>query len=116
MGVYIDKIDLVRLSEIRVAPARSVLDVLQGFNLIEIDLVRCGECKWWNRDGKRKDGKGWCENAICGLTKPNAFCSYGERRADCEDETDEEWYDWRDEQEYEDRWERRADEHNTERD
>ena len=47
-----------------------------------IDIVKCGECKWWNRDGKRKDGKGWCENAICGLTKPNAFCSYGERRAD----------------------------------
>ena len=47
-----------------------------------IEIVTCGECKWWNRDGKRKDGKGWCENAICGLTKPNAFCSYGERRAD----------------------------------
>lgn len=47
-----------------------------------IDIVTCGECKWWNRDGKRKDGKGWCENAICGLTKPNDFCSYGERRAD----------------------------------
>ena len=47
-----------------------------------IDIVKCGECKWWNRDGKRKDGKGWCENAICGLTKSNAFCSYGERRAD----------------------------------
>ena len=48
----------------------------------QIDLVRCGECKWWNRDDKRKDGKGWCENVICGLTKLNAFCSYGERRAD----------------------------------
>ena len=47
-----------------------------------IDIVTCGECKWWSRDGKRKDGKGWCENVICGLTKPNAFCSYGERRAD----------------------------------
>lgn len=47
-----------------------------------IDIVTCGECKWWDRDGKRKDGKGWCENVICGLTKPNAFCSYGERRAD----------------------------------
>lgn len=47
-----------------------------------IEIVTCGECKWWNRDGKRKDGKGWCENVICGLTKPNAFCSYGERRFD----------------------------------
>ena len=26
------------------------------------------------------------------------------------DETDEEWYNWRDEQEYEDRWERRTNE------
>lgn len=51
----------------------------QSCSLIEI--VTCGECKWWNRDGKRKDGKGWCENVICGLTKHNAFCSYGERRA-----------------------------------
>ena len=33
--------------------------------------------------------------------------------SDCEDETNEEWYDWRDKQEYEDRWERRADEPNT---
>ena len=47
-----------------------------------IDIVTCGECKWWSRDGKRKDGKGWCENVICGITKPNAFCSYGERRSD----------------------------------
>ena len=47
-----------------------------------IDIVRCGECKWWSRDGKRKDGKGWCENVICGITKHNAFCPYGERRSE----------------------------------
>ena len=47
-----------------------------------IEIVTCGECKWWSRDGKRKDGKGWCENVICGITKPNAFCSYGERRSE----------------------------------
>lgn len=45
--------------------------------LIEIDLVRCGEC---NRSGT--DG----ENTFCmwlgALRKPTDFCSYGERRAD----------------------------------
>lgn len=77
MGVYIDKIDLMRLSKIRVAPARSVLDVLQGFNLIEIDLVRCGECKWFINEGSV---------TICDTheqyIEPTDFCSYGERRTD----------------------------------
>ena len=61
---------------------RDIHDNILEAKVTDLDLVKCGECKWWNRDGKRKDGKGWCENAICGLTKPNAFCSYGERRAD----------------------------------
>lgn len=29
------------------------------------------------------------------------------------EQTDEEWYDWRDKQEYEDRWERRTDDSDT---
>lgn len=49
--------------------------------LIEIGLVRCGEC---NRSGT--DG----ENTFCmwlgALRKPTDFCSYGERRSD--DNTD----------------------------
>lgn len=47
--------------------------------LIEIDIVRCGECKWGNKDN---EGTLWCEHAIGGIMKPTDFCSYGERRAD----------------------------------
>lgn len=79
MGVYIDKIDLMRLSKIRVAPARSVLDVLQGFNLTEIDLVRCGECKWSYTD--ERDGLMWCKVHMSHYrVNADHFCSYGEPR------------------------------------
>ena len=43
--------------------------------LIEIDLVRCGECNHSGTDG---------ENTFCmwlgALRKPTDFCSYGERK------------------------------------
>lgn len=44
--------------------------------LIEIDLVRCGECRHWYRNNPPIDEE-------CDML-PNAddFCSYGERRAD----------------------------------
>ena len=45
--------------------------------LIEIDLVRCGECKWWN--------KGFCNNGRADANlklEGNCFCDEGERRAD----------------------------------
>ena len=60
-----------------------------------------------------------CDSRWSHTTIETPYCSQcgakmdGERRTDEQDETDEEWYDWRDEQEYEDRWERRADEPNT---
>lgn len=49
--------------------------------LIEIDLVRCGECEYWT---------GYCTNKIwqsptddyLPQTYADDFCSYGERRAD----------------------------------
>ena len=51
------------------------MDMLMG--LINIDLVRCGECNHSGTDG---------ENTFCmwlgALRKPTDFCSYGERRAD----------------------------------
>lgn len=53
--------------------------ILDDCPLIEIDLVRCGECKWGNKDN---EGTLWCEHAIGGIMKPTDFCSYGERRAD----------------------------------
>ena len=42
-----------------------------------IDIVTCGECKYWSID---EQGVAWCEHAIGGLTEPDDFCSYGERR------------------------------------
>ena len=44
-----------------------------------IEIVRCGECKWGNKDN---EGTLWCEHAIGGIMKPTDFCSYGERRND----------------------------------
>lgn len=40
-------------------------------------LVRCKECKRWNTSGCRQ-GVGECEWAYY-MTKPDDFCSYGER-------------------------------------
>ena len=42
-----------------------------------IDLVRCSECKYWNNKDCR-EGVGECEWAYY-MTKPDDFCSYGER-------------------------------------
>lgn len=44
--------------------------------LSTIDLVRCGECKWYDKDFKDcnvRDSYGW-------EYKPTDFCSYGERK------------------------------------
>lgn len=47
----------------------------QGCPLIEIDLVRCGECM------KHKNHNGKC-TIWDRTTKRNFYCEYGERRAD----------------------------------
>ena len=47
------------------------------YRVIDLDLVRCGECKWGNKDN---EGTLWCEHAIGGIMKPTDFCSYGERK------------------------------------
>lgn len=46
-------------------------------------LVRCGECKWWNKEhyqGKH-DTLNYCENWE-NLSFKTDYCSYGERRTD----------------------------------
>lgn len=83
MGVYIDKIDLMRLSKICMTPTRSVLDVLQGYRIIEIDLVRCKDCKHYDTESRTFP----CCTDIFGAVRymeADGFCSKGERRADCE--------------------------------
>ena len=49
--------------------------------LIEIDLVRCGECKHYDEDGW---GYGNCQRSSVDYlrTADEDFCSYGERRTD----------------------------------
>lgn len=53
----------------------------------QIDIVRCGECKWWVKDGNDSFGYAmFCEHDCSlggqGIKKPTDFCSYGERRTD----------------------------------
>ena len=78
MGVCINKAEL--LKELSVIPDRPVRSAMQIIKILPtIDLIRCGECKWGNKDN---EGTLWCEHAIGGIMKPTDFCSYGERRND----------------------------------
>ena len=78
MGAYINKAEL--LKELSVIPDRPVRSAMQIIKILPtIDLIRCGECKWGNKDN---EGTLWCEHAIGGIMKPTDFCSYGERRND----------------------------------
>ena len=45
-----------------------------------IDIVRCRECEYWNTKDCR-EGVGECEWAYY-MTKPDDFCSYGEREGE----------------------------------
>ena len=52
-----------------------------------VEVVRCGECKHWVRDGNESYGYAMFCKADCslggqGIKKPDDFCSYGERKAD----------------------------------
>jgi len=50
--------------------------------LSEIDLVRCGECKYWV--SAKNEWNGYCENEVDAFNTfyANDFCSYGERSND----------------------------------
>ena len=43
-----------------------------------IDIVRCGECKYWHKN--RKEGDGMNVFDVCYDFQADDFCSYGERR------------------------------------
>ena len=73
MGVYIRNITKEQFIED--CNAMGVLVITEGIS--EIDLVRCGECKWWNN--------GFCNNGRADANlklEGNCFCDEGERRAD----------------------------------
>lgn len=42
-----------------------------------IPVVRCGECRYWDDDGRCNPPK---NGLIREYTEPDDFCSYGERR------------------------------------
>ena len=48
---------------------------LEGVEATELDLVRCGECKWLGVD----DGMPFCYWWLREI-EPDVFCSYGERK------------------------------------
>ena len=43
-----------------------------------IDIVRCGECKYWHKN--RKEGDGMNVFDVCYDFQADDFCSYGERK------------------------------------
>lgn len=73
-----------------------------------IDIVECWECEFYQGDGE------YCDNDY--FAREHGFCFYGKRRSDADPYIQsieqEEWYDWRDKQEYEDRWGGITDENN----
>lgn len=60
--------------------AVSILDSIDSWPALAIDaapVVRCGECRYWDEDGRCNPPK---NGLIREYTEPNDFCSYGERR------------------------------------
>lgn len=90
MGIYIDGLDMPKKE-----PLPECHDLIIGtdgkvfiygnfedeFKAEQIDLVRCGECKWSYTD--ERDGLMWCKVHMSHYrVNADHFCSYGERRAD----------------------------------
>lgn len=50
--------------------------------LIEIDIVRCGECKHWQGNKDEDDLTDECKWITDELPNADDFCSYGERKND----------------------------------
>ena len=89
MGVYIPNMEKPKKGEVIAFDGEYAVytdDDMQvhRYPLIEIDLVRCGECKHYGFKETDRGGFPCCTNVI-GATPyrmPTDFCSYGERRAD----------------------------------
>ena len=77
MGVYIRNITKEQFIED--CNAMGILVITEGIS--EIDLVRCGECKWCDDKGK---GRALiCTNPYIDMDiHPLDFCSYGERETE----------------------------------
>ena len=77
MGVYINKAELLKeLSVIQDRPVSTAMKIIK--ELSTIDLVRCGECKWFLK-GEGEYGKCTYRTRPMLYCLPTDFCSYGER-------------------------------------
>lgn len=78
MGIYIKDMQKPKKGEVIAFDGENAVYTdddmhLHRYPLIEIDLVRCGECAWYEKPYCRWHN---IDN------KPTDFCSYGERRSD----------------------------------
>lgn len=44
-----------------------------------VNVVRCKDCKWWDKDQTTDGVKGFCPNTGC-CEEPDFYCADGERR------------------------------------
>ena len=63
------------MSEEDVLIVRRIINDMPTYEAFEV--VRCGECKHWN-----KTTKGCARNALFEAWQENDFCCYGERRSE----------------------------------
>lgn len=80
MGVYIElPKDWAKWS----LEVTDVHDNILEAKTTDIDLVRCGECKWAKKEGDEGEGNLTCACHIPRFIVPSdGFCYLGERRAD----------------------------------
>lgn len=78
-GIYCALIDNDTDAFIYEDPTKVSTKRLDNCPLIEIDLIRCGECRWCDDKGK---GRALiCTNPYIDMDiHPDDFCSYGERK------------------------------------
>ena len=58
---------------------RAVLDIP---TVDAVPVVRCADCKWWDRDEDDSDGRKRCDLFDPIRLEPEFWCAYGERRED----------------------------------
>ena len=47
-----------------------------------VEVVRCKECKWWDKEDVQPDGRRRCELLDNIRFEPEFWCAYGERKDD----------------------------------
>ena len=61
-----------------IVEANDRADLINGLCAIGEELVRCRDCKWWDKDNGFDD-KGYCD-LLDSYWRPDEYCSSSERR------------------------------------